>query len=93
MYFTRGEGAGNSPMFWPSPWRPSSGWLRPDKHFSTLIDHFGDLPPQPSRRVVVTGLGLVTPLGVGVVAVWERLLAGATGVRRLTAEDLPEVMI
>ena len=53
-------------------------------------DVFG-APPQPEhRRVVVTGMGLVTPLGVGVQRVWDRLLAGDTAVRALTAEDLPE---
>lgn len=56
-----------------------------------LVDAFGELPPLLARRVVVTGLGLVTPLGVGVPTVWERLLAGATGVRRLEPDDLPEV--
>ncbi|SHM53852.1 beta-ketoacyl-ACP synthase II [Rhizobacter sp. OV335] len=37
-------------------------------------------------RVVVTGMGLVTPLGCGVETVWQRLLGGASGLRRLSGE-------
>lgn len=54
-------------------------------------DPFGPLPAVQQRRVVVTGIGMVTPLGVGVHDSWQGLIAGRTGVRRLQAEDLPEV--
>ncbi len=39
------------------------------------------------RRVVVTGMGAVTPLGHGVEALWRGLLEGRSGVRRIEAFD------
>jgi len=39
------------------------------------------------RRVVVTGLGLVTPLGTGVEKNWEALMAGRSGVGLITRFD------
>jgi 3-oxoacyl-[acyl-carrier-protein] synthase II len=39
------------------------------------------------RRVVVTGLGLLTPLGAGVAASWKNILAGVSGAGRITAFD------
>ncbi len=39
------------------------------------------------RRVVVTGLGLVTALGIGVEKSWEGLTRGRSGVRRITHFD------
>ena len=40
-----------------------------------------------ARRVVVTGLGAVTPLGTDVATFWQRLVAGHSGVRTTTLFD------
>lgn len=39
------------------------------------------------RRVVVTGLGMITPLGLTVNDTWQAILAGKSGVRPITAFD------
>ncbi len=39
------------------------------------------------RRIVVTGLGLVTPLGIGVEETWSALVAGKSGISRITRFD------
>lgn len=44
------------------------------------------------RRVVVTGLGMVTPLACGVEATWERLLAGQSGAGKITRFDPANVV-
>lgn len=42
-------------------------------------------------KVVVTGMGIVSPLGVGVDKVWQRLVAGQSGLRRLPDEVVPDL--
>ena len=43
------------------------------------------------RRVVVTGLGMVTPLGVGVDHNWSQIIAGKTGINRITGFDVDDL--
>ena len=43
------------------------------------------------RRVVVTGIGMVTPLGCGVDATWSRLLSGESGAGRITNFEVDDL--
>ena len=45
------------------------------------------------RRVVVTGLGAVTPLGVGVGELWQGLVDGRCGIRELEGEEFAELPV
>lgn len=70
-----------------------------EQQLDALLDDMWDAAPvaQPlrgayesgdeERRIVVTGMGLLTPLGIGVERFWSGLAAGRSGVRALTLCD------
>ena len=43
------------------------------------------------RRVVVTGMGIACPLGLGVENVWSRLIAGESGITAIQTFDVSEL--
>jgi len=43
--------------------------------------------PTQNRRVVVTGMGVISPLGLDVPTLWENLVAGCSGIRPITLFD------
>src|SRR5262245_3538851 len=47
----------------------------------------GACPMVSSRRTVITGLGIVTPLGLHTAATWEAVRAGRSGIRPIQSFD------
>ncbi|MGO4840587.1 beta-ketoacyl synthase N-terminal-like domain-containing protein, partial [Rhizobiaceae sp. 2RAB30] len=43
------------------------------------------------RRVVVTGLGLLSPFGYGVEHSWQQLLSGRSAARRITEVEVEDL--
>src|SRR5581483_4503710 len=66
----------------PSPPRAKRIASHPLVHHSSLIIHHLIM-----RRVAVTGIGLITPVGCGREAVWSALTAGRSGIVRIEEFD------
>jgi len=45
------------------------------------------------RRVAVTGIGVVSPVGIGVPALWDSLVTGVSGVRPITSFDVSDYSV
>ena len=45
------------------------------------------------RRVVITGLGIVSPVGCGVDHAWSNLIAGKSGARRIEEFDVADLVL
>jgi 3-oxoacyl-[acyl-carrier-protein] synthase II len=55
----------------------------------TVMYKLTEEPPMSQQtRIVITGMGIASPLGCGIEPVWQRLLAGKSGLRRL-----PDAMV
>lgn len=46
-----------------------------------------------NERIVITGMGAVTPVGIGIDNYWKGLIAGKTGVRSITKFDAGELRV
>ncbi|XP_057954306.1 3-oxoacyl-[acyl-carrier-protein] synthase, mitochondrial isoform X2 [Malania oleifera] len=70
--------------------RSLSYWLRFTRRLSSYsgFESLHPPPPLPHRRVVITGLGIVSPLGCGMATTWRHLIEGKCGIRAISPEDL-----
>ena len=58
-----------------------------DEFVGHSANSFGCFKEMQQKRVVITGLGMVTPLGNDVTTTWENLLQGKSGANRITNFD------
>lgn len=45
------------------------------------------------RRVVITGIGLVSPLGCNVEKVWQNILSGKSGIKKISGDNLKDIPV
>ncbi|MCL1891672.1 MAG: beta-ketoacyl-ACP synthase II [Alphaproteobacteria bacterium] len=46
-----------------------------------------------TRRVVITGMGIVSPVGTGISFAWENIVAGRSGIRNLDGEEFADLPV
>ena len=61
--------------------------------FDIVLGHDPDQGGRVKRRVVITGMGAVSPNGVGNAAFSDAILKGKSGIRRITRFDPSEVQV
>ncbi|MYR63211.1 3-oxoacyl-ACP synthase, partial [Streptomyces sp. SID625] len=73
------------------------GWAADADHAGYVVRHHARPTRRPSeagpRRVVVTGLGAMTPLGTGTGELWQGLLDGRHGIRELPDEEFADLPV
>ncbi len=47
----------------------------------------GERPNMPMQPIAITGMGMISPLGISAAECWDNLLAGQSGIRRITKFD------
>uniref|UniRef100_A0A8C5Q373 3-oxoacyl-[acyl-carrier-protein] synthase n=1 Tax=Leptobrachium leishanense TaxID=445787 RepID=A0A8C5Q373_9ANUR len=61
--------------------------LKHIERFQSKHRFSADAPVKPRRRVVVTGIGITCPLGVGTQLAWKQLISSACGIDALDSDD------